>query len=103
MNQDLKKMFWCPGMKKDVANFVYSCLTCQKSKIEHQKLSGLVKPLSIPEWKWNSICINFVVGLPKTVKGSYLIWVVMDRLTKSAHFNSDKDQLPMAEARRDLP
>lgn len=51
MYQDLKKLFWWHGMKKDIAEFVYACLICQKSKIEHQKSSGLTQPLFIPEWK----------------------------------------------------
>ena len=86
MYQDLRKMFWWQGMKKDVAEFVYSCLTCQKSKIEHQKSSGLMQPLSIPEWKWDSISMDFVSGLPRTLSNCEAIWVVVDRLTKCAHF-----------------
>src|SRR3954469_7868026 len=49
MYHDLKKLFWCPGMKKEIAEFVYACLICQKSKIEHQKPSGMMEPLFIPE------------------------------------------------------
>ena len=56
-------------MKKEVAGFVYACLTCQKLKIEHQKLLGLMQPLSIPEWKWDSISMDFVTSFPKTTKG----------------------------------
>lgn len=59
MYQDLKKMFWWSGMKKDVSKFAYSCLTCHKSKVEHQKPLGLVQPLSIPEWKWDNIFMDF--------------------------------------------
>jgi len=73
-------------MKKDIAEFVYACLVCQKSKIEHQKPSGLMQPLFVPEWKWDSISMDFVGALPKTVKGFDSIWVILDRLTKSAHF-----------------
>ena len=51
MYQDLKKMFWWPSLKTDVASFVNKCLTCQKVKIEHQKPTGTLKPLEIPEWK----------------------------------------------------
>ncbi|GAU37549.1 hypothetical protein TSUD_369970 [Trifolium subterraneum] len=86
MYQDFKKLFWWPRMKKEIAGYVYACLVCQKSKIEHQKPSGLLQPLFIPEWKWDSIAIDFVGGLPKTAKGNEVIWVVVDRLTKSAHF-----------------
>ncbi|KAI5436027.1 hypothetical protein KIW84_022457 [Lathyrus oleraceus] len=73
-------------MKREIASFVYSCLTCQKSKIEHQKPSGLMQPLAIPEWKWDSISMDFVSGLPRTIKNFEAIWVIVDRLTKSAHF-----------------
>jgi hypothetical protein len=69
MYQDLRKIFLWPGMKKDVAEFVYACLTCQKSKIEHQKPIGLMQPLSIPEWKWDSISMDFVTSLPRTAVG----------------------------------
>ncbi|KAI5405994.1 hypothetical protein KIW84_052663 [Lathyrus oleraceus] len=86
MYQDLKKLFWWPGMKKEVAEFVYACLICQKSKIEHQKPLGLMQPLNIPEWKWDSISMDFVTGLPNTSKGCDSIWVIIDRLAKSAHF-----------------
>src|SRR3954463_751465 len=86
MYHDLKKLFWWPGMKKDIAEFVYSCLTCQKSKIEHQKPYGTMQPLFIPEWKWDNISMDFVSGLHRTAKNCEAIWVVVDRLTKSDHF-----------------
>ena len=62
------------------------CLTCQKVKIEHKKPSGLLQPLEIPEWKWDNIAMDFVMGLPRTSFGHDGIWVIVDRLTKSAHF-----------------
>ncbi|GAU48856.1 hypothetical protein TSUD_288630 [Trifolium subterraneum] len=86
MYQDLKKLFWWPRMHKEIAEYVYACVVCQKSKIEHQKPSSLLQPLFIPEWKWNSIAMDFVGGLPKTAKGNEVIWIVVNRLTKSAHF-----------------
>ena len=58
MYQDLKEMFWWPGMKTDVANPVSKCLVCQRVKIEHQKLEGTLQPLEIPKWKWESIPID---------------------------------------------
>lgn len=67
MYQDLKKMLWWLSMKKSVPEFVYSCLTCQKSKIKHQKPSRLMQPLSMPEWKWDNIFMDFAVGFPKTI------------------------------------
>jgi len=86
MYQDLKRLFWWPGMKKDITEFVYACLVCPKLKIEHQKPSGLMQPLFMPEWKWDSISMDFVGALPKTVKGFDSIWVIVDRLMKSVHF-----------------
>jgi len=56
MYHDLKKLFWWSGLKRDVTQFVYSCLTCQKSKVKHQKPVGLMTPIDVPEWKWDSIC-----------------------------------------------
>ena len=86
MYRDLKEYYWWPNMKKEIALWVNRCLTCQKVKAEHQRPSGLLQPLEIPEWKWEHITMDFVVGLPLT-KGKYdAIWVIVDRLTKSAHF-----------------
>jgi len=65
---------------------VYVCLICQKSKVEHQKPAGLLTPLDVPEWKWDSICMDFVMSLPNTPRGNDAIWVIVDRLTNSAHF-----------------
>jgi len=96
MYQDLKRLFWWPGMKKDIAEFVYACLVCQKLKIEHQKPSSLMQPLFVPEWKWDNISMDFVGSLPKTVKGFDSIWVVVDRLTKSMHFIPIKTGMSVA-------
>nr|GEZ28746.1 retrotransposon protein, putative, Ty3-gypsy subclass [Tanacetum cinerariifolium] len=86
MYKDLKQNFWWNGMKQDMARFVAKCLTCQQVKIEHQRASGLLQPLDIPTWKWDQISMDFVTGLPRTLKKNDAIWVVVDRLTKSAHF-----------------
>ena len=59
---------------------------CQQVKIEHQRPSDELQPIRIPEWKWDDITINFIMGLPKTTNGYDAIWVIRDRLTKSAHF-----------------
>jgi len=83
---DLKKLFWWSGLKRDVAQFVYACLICEKSKVEHQKPVGLLTLLDVPEWKWDSISMVFVTSLPNTPKGHDASWVILDRLTKSAHF-----------------
>ena len=73
-------------MKRDVAEFVARCLTCQQVKAEHQKPAGMLQSLEIPEWKWERITIDYVTGLPRSQKGHDSIWVIVDRLTKSAHF-----------------
>lgn len=82
----LKRQFWWNGMKKDVADYVSRCLTCQRVKAGHQKPAGKLKPLPIPEWKWENISMDFVTGLPRTKTEHDAIWVIVDRLTKSAHF-----------------
>nr|KYP59990.1 Retrotransposable element Tf2 [Cajanus cajan] len=86
MYQDLKKMFWWNGMKREIAEYVASCIVCQKAKVEHQKPGGLLQMMEVPEWKWDSITMDFVVGLPRSAKNCDSIWVIVDRLTKCAHF-----------------
>ncbi|GJU14264.1 putative reverse transcriptase domain-containing protein [Tanacetum coccineum] len=91
MYQDLKLLYWWPNMKADIAAYVSRCLTCSKVKAEHQKPSGLLVQPEIPEWKWEKITMDFVTKLLKTANGYDTIWVIVDRLTKAAHF------LPMRE------
>ncbi|GKC72611.1 putative reverse transcriptase domain-containing protein [Tanacetum coccineum] len=86
MYQDLKKLYWWPNMKADIATYVSKCLTCVKVKAEHQKPSGLLQKPEIPEWKWEKITMDFISGLPRTPSGYDSIWVIVDQLTKSAHF-----------------
>jgi hypothetical protein len=86
MYQDLKKRFWWNGMKRDVAEFVERCSTCQQVKAEHQRPAGPLQPLEIPVWKWEEIAMDFLVGLSRTQAGYDAIWVIVDRLTKAAHF-----------------
>ena len=83
---DLRRQFWWGTMKKDIAIFVSKCLTCQQVKAEHRKPGGKLQPLPIAEWKWNHITMDFVTGLPRSPKGKDSVWVIVDRLTKSAHF-----------------
>ena len=86
MYRTIKKNYWWFGMKKDVTNYVSRCVVCQQVKVEHQKPFGTVHPLSIPKWKWEHINMDFVVGLPRTQANYDVIWVIVDRLTKLAHF-----------------
>lgn len=73
-------------MKRSVTMFVERCLACQQVKALHQRPYGKLQPLEIPEWKWDHITMDFVTGLPKTKQGNTAIWVIVDRLTKCAHF-----------------
>ncbi|KAL4026616.1 hypothetical protein IC575_015052 [Cucumis melo] len=86
MYQDLKRVYWWRNMKREVAEFVSKCLVCQHVKAPRQKQAGLLQPLSIPELKWENVSMDFITGLPRTLRGFTVIWVVVDRLTKSAHF-----------------
>jgi hypothetical protein len=86
MYQDLKQRYWWYGMKRDVAAHVALCDTCHRVKAKHQRPAGLLQPLKVLEWKWEEIGMDFIVGLPRTRDGYDSIWVIVDRLTKVAHF-----------------
>ena len=86
MYRDLRQYFWWNNMKKEVVEYVDKCLTCQKVKAEYQHLVGELQPLEIPTWKWDSISMDFVMGLSFSASKKNAIWVILDRLTKSAHF-----------------
>ena len=73
-------------MKNDAANYLARCIECQQVKTEHQHPAGLLQPLPIPEWKWEIISLDFITGLPKTIKQHDSIMVVVDKLSKAAHF-----------------
>ncbi|GJV76058.1 putative reverse transcriptase domain-containing protein [Tanacetum coccineum] len=91
----MKKLYWWPNMKLDIATYVIKCLTCAKVKAEHQRPSGLLVQLAMPEWKWDNITIDFITKLPKSSHGFDTIWVIMDRLTKSAHFLPIRENDPL--------
>jgi hypothetical protein len=78
MYQDLKKKFWWYGMKREIAEHVAICDSCQRIKAEHQRPAGLLQPLRIPQWKWDEIGMDFIVGLPRTRAGYDSIWVAVD-------------------------
>ncbi|KAJ0627094.1 putative nucleotidyltransferase, Ribonuclease H [Helianthus annuus] len=86
MYQDLKANYWWIGLKKSIATYVAKCLTCAQVKAEHQKPSGLLQQPELPTWKWEIVTMDFITKLPKTKRGNGTIWVIVDRLTKSAHF-----------------
>ena len=86
MYRNLKEQYGWVGMKKDISDYVARCLTCQQVKVEHQHPSGLLQSVKIPEWKWERITMDFVTGLPLTSSKKDSVWVIVDRLTKSAQF-----------------
>ena len=73
-------------MKRDIAAHMALCDICQRVKAEHQRPAGLLQRLQIPVWKWEEIGMGFIVGLSRTQAGYDSIWVIVDRLTKVAHF-----------------
>jgi hypothetical protein len=86
MYKDLQEKFWWHGMKRDIAVYVARCDSCQHVKAKHQRPAGLLQPLRVPEWKWDVIGMDFIVGLPRSRHGNDAIWVITDYLTKVAHF-----------------
>jgi hypothetical protein len=86
MYHDLKTTYWWYGMKRDVSEYVALCDTCQRVKAKHQRPAGLLQSLQVPEWKWEEIAMDFIVDLSRTQSGYDSIWVIVDQLTKVAHF-----------------
>nr|GEV65711.1 hypothetical protein [Tanacetum cinerariifolium] len=79
MYRDLKKLYWWPNMKAEIATYVSKCLTCAKVKIEYQKPSGLLVQPEIPQWKWENITMDFVTKLPKMAAGQDTIWKSLNK------------------------
>ncbi|KAI3695668.1 hypothetical protein L1987_78667 [Smallanthus sonchifolius] len=100
MYHDLKVLYWWPKMKADIATYVSKCLTCTKVRVEHQKPSGLLQQPEIPMWKWEQMSMDFITKLPRTPTGCDTIWVIVDRLTKSAHFLAIKETDKMEKLTR---
>ncbi|GKC04861.1 putative reverse transcriptase domain-containing protein [Tanacetum coccineum] len=100
MYQYLKKLYWWPNMKADIATYVRKCLTRAKVKAEYQKPSGLLVQPVIPVWKWENITLDFVNKLPKMLTGQDTIWVIVDRVTKSTHFLPIKENDSMEKLTR---
>ena len=91
MYLDLKKFYWWPNMKLEIATYVDKCLTCSRGKVEYPYPLGLLQQPDIPKWKWERITMDFITKLPKTTGGLDTIWVIVDRLTKSTHFQPVKE------------
>ncbi|GJU05127.1 putative reverse transcriptase domain-containing protein [Tanacetum coccineum] len=100
MYHDLRDMYWWPGMKRDIALYISKCLTCLKVKAEYQRPSGLLQQPETPEWKWDNITMDFIMKLPRSKSGHDTIWVVVDRLTKSAYFLATREDYCMEKLAR---
>jgi hypothetical protein len=86
MYHDLRSLYWWTRMKREIAKYISECDTCQRVKASHLKAAGTLQPLPIPSWKWEDICMDFIAGLPNTSRHHDSIWVIVDRLTKTAYF-----------------
>jgi len=83
--QRIKQLYYWPGLKLAVEQYVKQCQVCQQAKPLHSKPAGLLQPLPPPEKPWQDITLDFIDGLPNS-DGANSILVVVDRLTKYAHF-----------------
>ena len=95
MYQDLRRQYYWSGMKRHVGDFVRRCLTCQQVKAEHQKPTWLLQQLEVAEWKWEHVMMDFVTHLPRTQQKHDVVWVIVDRLMKSAHFLAVRMTFPL--------
>jgi hypothetical protein len=86
MHVDMAKLFFWVGMKRDVVHFITKCLECRQFKVGHHHPTCLLQLHDVPMSKWEVISMDFVVGLPLTLHRHNAILVIVDKLTKSAHF-----------------
>ena len=91
MYHTIRPFYYWPGMKTEITDYVSRCAVCQQVKAERKKPFGLIQPLPVPQWKWENVTMDFVYKLPSTRNGYDGVWVIVDWLTKSAHF------IPMME------
>jgi hypothetical protein len=82
----VRQLYYWPRMKQDIVEYIAKCLECQQVKVEHKHPARLLQPLQIPEWKWETISMDFITGFPKTIKQHDAIMVVVDKLRKETHF-----------------
>ena len=92
MYHDLQQRYWWSRMKQDIARYVAECDVCRRVKAEHQKAARILQPLPIPEWKWNKVQMDLLTGLPRSQKDHDAILVVIDQLSKVAHFCQSRRQ-----------
>jgi transposase InsO family protein len=82
----MQRTYWWPTVRKDVIQYVTTCASCQRNKARNVKSGGLLQPLQVPEGRWYSVSMDYITGLPCTAAGYDAVYVVLDRLTKMAHF-----------------
>jgi hypothetical protein len=95
MYHDLKHHYWWTKKEIEIARYVARCDTCRRVKAIHMEAAGPLQSLPIPTWKWEDISMDFIMGLPRTAKGYDSVWVIIDRLTKIAHFLLVKTYYPV--------
>ncbi|XP_077226462.1 uncharacterized protein LOC143859697 [Tasmannia lanceolata] len=92
--KDLKGSFWWNNMKREIAQYVTQCPTCQVIKAEHQRPPGTLQPLPISEWKWEEITMDFVSALPRIPSGNDSAWQAVDKI------HLIREHLPTAQSRQ---
>jgi hypothetical protein len=102
MYHDLRPLYWWTRMKREIAKYISECDSCQRVKASHLKVAGTLQPLPIPSWKWEDICMDFIVGLPSTSLHHDSIWVIVDRLTKNSAFLASTYHPPDRKVCRNL-
>ena len=98
--KNLARRYWWPTIQSDVDSYCRSCDTCQRQKSRRQKPSGLLQPLPVPEVPWQDVTMDFIFGLPRTANGNDGILVVVDRLSKMAHFIAVNEKIGAEETAR---
>jgi hypothetical protein len=96
----VEQTFWWPGLRKDVVHYVQSCPLCQRNKSSNQKPGGLLMPLPIPDLPWDSVGMDLITDLPRSLRGHDTIMVFICRLSKMVHFAPCKKTLTSEEAAR---
>ncbi|MCO5575130.1 hypothetical protein L7F22_028927 [Adiantum nelumboides] len=82
----IETYFYWPTMKRDIQDYVSKCVVCQKTKYDRGKQPGFLQPLPILDSPWESISMDFIIGLPKSIQGNIGIWTIVNRFSKQAHF-----------------
>ncbi|CAN6691503.1 unnamed protein product [Malus baccata var. baccata] len=95
MYHTIRPFYYWPDMKREIAKYVSRCIVCQQVKAERKKPFGRMQPLPVPQWKWENITMDFMYKLPRTRNGFDGVWVIVDRLTKSAHFIPVREKYPL--------